>query len=156
MAFIRLANKKDLDALARLSHLLSLHENKIDPLVKIMPERTIKRNFTNKLTSRNTEFFVAEQDGEIIGFACGSILKAPPYLSDHKYIGHIDSGYVEEKYRGKGVGKELTQAITEWFYNKNVTYIELTVLAQNLNSIAVWRKLGFKDYAIKMRRITRL
>ncbi len=150
---IRQATAKDLAVLARMSNKLSLLEHEIDPLIRIMPVAQAKRNYAKKLHSRNARFFVAEENNKIVGFIYGTISPAPDYLLKHKTTGFLDSAFVEQAYRKQGIGKQLVTTLLAWFASRNTAFIHLTVLAKNVQSVAAWRKMGFDDYVIRMKRV---
>lgn len=85
---------------------------------------------------------VAEMEGEVLGFAHGSVRLTPDYLGNKK-VGVITHIYVDGQYRGKGAGESLVKGLEKWFAGKDVHSVELQVLAGNKSGIAFWEKLGY-------------
>jgi ribosomal protein S18 acetylase RimI-like enzyme len=151
---IRPATAKDLDALAQLSSKLSKYEHTLDSNIKIMSIAQIKRNYSKKLRERNTKFFVAEVEGRVIAYEYGYLQKRN-YLRAQQYVGYIDSSYVEEAYRKKGIARKLTKTLVTWFRSKDIKHIELSVLTANTSSVLTWKRLGFEEYFVRMKKILR-
>lgn len=91
--------------------------------------RDIKRL---KAMVANSQIVVtAWKDGEMIGFArC---------VTDFVFNGQINNVVVDERYRGKGIGKELIKKILD--SSKQVTYI----LRGDPENEGFYRKLGFEE-----------
>lgn len=87
----------------------------------------------------NSNIFVAEEAGELIGFAgiIGQTLEREQH-SAQIFIG------VLEKSRGKGVASALFKEIFRWAREKNIQRLGLTVMTNNLPAIQLYRKRGFK------------
>jgi len=150
---IRDATNRDLGSLAKLGYQLSKYEAHCDTHLKIRIStiRQKKLEFTKKLKRKNVKILVVEFDGSLIGYCIGSIEKAPQYF-DIKKIGYVNSCFVDDKFRGQSIGKQLISSLILWFKNKRINVIELGVLHANI-SATVWRKMGFQDYYIKMRKL---
>lgn len=93
--------------------------------------------------------FVAEENGEIIGFSAGNVRLAPNYLGNKK-IGYVSHVYVEPAHRKKKLGDDLARNLEEWFRKKKVDFIELEVLQENHVAKRFWEKLGFEQDYLKM------
>jgi len=68
-----------------------------------------------------------------------------------KKYGFISDLYVEERYRGKGLGKELISRIREFFKEKGVKFMSLEVNHNNYGPIKFYKEYGFKEYHKTMR-----
>lgn len=153
MVKIRKALSKDLEALYNLNVTLAKHEIKFDPVKKKLPKK--KRyahgydDFRKKLKKEDCQFFIAEDQGKPIGLIEGYIEKSPPF---YKYSrkGNIGPTLVKKEYRNKGVGKKLVKEMLSWFKSKDIKWIQLTTHAKNIKSINFWKKIGFKEYSIRM------
>lgn len=150
---IREANKIDLESLAKLGHHLSKFEANCDPRLRIRIQTTKQKKleFFKKLKDKKVKIIVAEADDKLVGYCLGSIEKAPNHF-DINRIGYINSCFVDDRFRGKSIGKEMINFMLNWFKNKKIKVIELGVLHEN-SSTKVWRKMGFQDYYIKMRKL---
>ncbi len=86
----------------------------------------------------NTEFiYVAEDDGKVVGFACGG----PERSGDPIYKGEIYEIYLLPEYQHCGIGRRLTAAIVERLIQAGMTSMLIWVLAKN-PSRAFYEALG--------------
>lgn len=151
---IRKASQKDLDNLHDMHKGLIEYEFEVDPLIKKSNSyySIAKKDYKSALLKRNHIFFIAEDNNIPLGYIYGWIEKPPKSFIPNKR-GYICDAYVKPKGRNKGVGKKLTSEILKFFKSKNVSWIKLGVYAKNVNSVKIWRKLGFEDYTIDMIRM---
>ncbi len=83
-------------------------------------------------------FFVAEADGELLGFAVGKVI-----LSTAEGVGEIESVAVGGAARRRGVGRALCETLVGWCREQGVGVIELEVRAGSDGAIALYEGLGF-------------
>ncbi len=67
-------------------------------------------------------------------------------------VGEIDSVFVEENYRGKGVGTALIKATLVWMEENKVQKTKLHVLDVNQSAVSLYRTLGFEPRMVEMIR----
>lgn len=97
---------------------------------------------TNRLrsiiSSGNSMIFVAEQDGELIGYlgAQGGTFRRPR----HKV--HIVVGILQA-FIGKGIGTALFTEMEKWARKSGAHRLELTVMVHNDRGVALYKKMGF-------------
>lgn len=153
MIKIRKASLKDLKTIYSLNVDLAKHELKFDSVRK-KPQK--KKSYSygyvslrEKLKKRNYRFFIAEDQERPVGFIEGCIKKSPPF---YKYSrrGEISPTFVKKEYRNKSIGKKLVKEMLSWFKLKGVRWIQLITHTKNINSINFWKKIGFKEYSIRM------
>ncbi|MBP1936554.1 RimJ/RimL family protein N-acetyltransferase [Paenibacillus sediminis] len=96
------------------------------------------------LSSNNSMIFVAEADGEIVGYlgAFGSD------LNRIKHSVHIVVGILQ-KYTGQGIGSKLFQELEDWARKQHIHRLELTVMSHNQAAFALYKKVGFEVEGIK-------
>jgi GNAT superfamily N-acetyltransferase len=58
-------------------------------------------------------------------------------------IAYVSRLYVDEKYRGKGIGKKLLQSVTQYFPAVDMLFLD--TMALNKNSVDFYTHLGFKQ-----------
>lgn len=80
-------------------------------------------------------FFVAEVDGEVVGYAVGAIIKRE---------GHIVSIATHPLYRRRGVGRLLMEALEEALIAKRARRLRLEVREDNDGARNFYEKLGYK------------
>jgi GNAT superfamily N-acetyltransferase len=157
---IRKASIKDVPRIIELWKSLNLlHRKKFGydtPLFRHKKESLClslyKKFVTKRIQARNATVFVAELNEKTIGHIIVFIDKLPPiYVHDKQgYIGEI---FVDEKYRRKGVGRELLIAGEKWAKKKGLFSLGLTVFVTNETALSAYRKFGFFEHHLKMSKI---
>jgi len=149
---IRKANIEDLDEIMILIECITDFHYKLDKYYKSFVEyQGLNEYIQQQLEDENTKILLAEVDEKIVGFIVGVILKAPGYIVPKK-IGNIDNAFVKEDYRHQKIGENLIKELFKWFKEKKVKHIELSVDARNTIGINAWRKFGFFDFRIEMKK----
>ncbi|MFN3375897.1 MAG: GNAT family N-acetyltransferase [Burkholderiaceae bacterium] len=94
---------------------------------------------------RALPWLVAEQDGQVLGYAYANWFKPRPAYR----FSAEDSIYVADAARGKGVGRLLLQALVDECERRGVRKL-LAVIGDSANagSIGVHRTLGFTDVGV--------
>ena len=85
-------------------------------------------------------YLVLEKAGEVIGFAGAHII-----LDE----GHVVQVAVALAHRGRGYGRMLGQALTQYAANLGVSYLTLEVRASNQAAIRLYRSLGFLQVSVR-------
>jgi ribosomal protein S18 acetylase RimI-like enzyme len=108
----------------------------------------VSEYFENVLKEENSRVFIAEN-------------------KLHKYVGHLIVGqnkgaitglyscyiydiFVEEKFRGKGIGKLLLEKAEDYCRNKGFSRIALSVTANNDSAIELYERTGYRPERIAM------
>lgn len=86
---------------------------------------------------------VAEMDGNVIGFAHGTIRLLPDYIGGGA-VGSVTHVYVDPKVRRSGAARLLLASLEDWFRSKSVSRIELTVVPGNDAGRAFWAACGYE------------
>ncbi|TAL38534.1 MAG: GNAT family N-acetyltransferase [Alphaproteobacteria bacterium] len=89
--------------------------------------------------------FVALAGGKVVGWCDVIPAKDRPI---HAHTGVLGIGILPE-FRGKGMGRALMTATIAKARTKGLTRIELTVRENNVNAIALYKKIGFETEGIK-------
>ena len=95
-----------------------------------------------KTESKNEIEIVAEIDGKIVGTAGIDAVGGKFKISHRADFG---IGIVKE-YWGLGIGSALTKACIECARAAGYSQLELNVVAENKSAVALYEKLGFKEY----------
>ena len=93
-----------------------------------------KKQLEESLESPGYLFLAAEEQGEVIGYA--GLLK----ILDE---GNITNIVVEEAYRGRGIGRRLTEALLAEGRQSGLHAFTLEVRVSNAAAIHVYESLGF-------------
>jgi len=104
------------------------------------------------ITSDKEAIFVAEADGNAVGFIHMQENHTPPYKSfvPHKYAEIIEF-FVAAEFRRQGIGLKLFNAARIWSKGRKLDYIEAMVLANAKGEIQFYEKEGFRTKAHIMR-----
>ncbi|PGO25842.1 GNAT family N-acetyltransferase [Bacillus cereus] len=108
---------------------------------RITFEERIKEYEKNlKYGEYRIELLIAAETDNILGF----------YIAYGKKVsGKIEVLFVDEKYRRNGLGLKLMNSAMEWFKEKQIYEIELTVVYGN-EAVSFYEKLGFYPRSIIM------
>ncbi|MBR3423554.1 MAG: GNAT family N-acetyltransferase [Clostridia bacterium] len=141
---IRKAREKDIDKLFDLlSQVLEIHA-KIRPDVFVPGTTKYSReDIKEKLENDKTPVFVAEEDGEVAGYAF-CVIKEPSgsaNLVPHKTL-FIDDLCVDEKKRGSGIGEALFRFVKEEAKRLGCDVVGLAVWEGNDPARRFYEKMG--------------
>jgi len=126
MVKIRLAKIEDCTACCNLSKIKEL----------ATPEGGhISENYFKKNVDDDEMFFVAEEDGKIVGYILGEPLK--------DNLTFLSLLTVDESQRGKGLGKKLISRFEEQCRNKKLNPIIFYAPKFNEDTIAFYNKQGY-------------
>lgn len=109
-------------------------------IINIYPERW--SNFLDDKSNETRGFFVADEDGEIVGHA-GYIYNESERL--YEIVGVV----VKNTVQGKGIGTQLIDRIREHIKSLGANKVFLHTLEHPANEMTMrfYQKLGFKDTA---------
>ncbi|MEN9338237.1 MAG: hypothetical protein RIQ41_551 [Candidatus Parcubacteria bacterium] len=115
-----------------------------------IPELFFEKMFEDCLEEEH--FFLLAVDGDTIaGYVYVEVM--PTESADCyevKTVGHIDSIFVLEEYRGKGLGTELINRAVEWLQSKAISVCTIGVRVENEAALDLYQKLGFEVGNIKL------
>lgn len=158
---IRQAKLKD------VGEVVSLWENFMDEHDKIILKKNprlkaylvrkknaagIFRKFIQKnIKSKNAVVYIAEVDGKSAGY-CLVFIKDNIAVFNLKKIGYISDLFVKKDYRGRGISSKFMDAAIRFVKNKKIKHISLVVKKDNKSAYSVYKRWGFLDYHIEMRK----
>lgn len=104
-----------------------------------------ERMWTRILAEQQAEtiVYVAEEDGEIVGFVSGGSNRD----TDSGYTGELQAIYILESHHGKGIGRGLTSALVSRLLQQGHTSMLLWVLTENHQARRFYEALGGKKVA---------
>jgi len=111
-----------------------------------------ERHLRSFIWTRSRIAHVAEIGDQPVGFLLASLEKPPGIFMERRY-GHISAVYVQEPYRGKGVGRALVAAALDWFGEKRVSRVRVATDSKNALSVEFWKKLGFQTTVLTMDKL---
>jgi aminoglycoside 6'-N-acetyltransferase I len=95
--------------------------------------------------TRFVQFIVREPSGRGVGFAEASVRTDYVNGTSSSPVAYLEGLYVRPEARGKGVGRSLVLAVSEWALAMGCTELASDTQPENLRSQAVHRKLGFVE-----------
>ena len=119
---IRPMRLKDIDAVAGIENATFAHP---------WSRESFRQELTRNVAAR---YLVAEENGEVLGYAGAWV------ILDESHITNIA---VKEAYRGRGIGKQLTQALLQYLSNLGASYATLEVRVSNERAQNLYKGLGF-------------
>lgn len=129
---IRRAGRRDLESIQVLWQSLREHQVKNDP--RLTPSKDgaeIAREHREViLTDPRTGFFVAEEDGELIGFLHAQVDPNDPIYAPERF-GTVVDLFVAEPARRRGVGSQLLDYCREWLDSHNLAELRVATPAGN-------------------------
>jgi len=133
---IRPARQKDLDHLAALLEKLFSIEKDF-----VYNEKLQRQGLDFMLKNERGCILVAEAGKEIAGMCSGQLTVS---TSEGGQALLVEDVVVHEKFRGKGVGRQLMQGIAEWGRAKGVSRFQLLADRNNTAALDFYLKLGWR------------
>ena len=112
-----------------------------------MPRETM----ADRVTGEGLRTFLAELDGDILGYLVARIQRVVLPKNDAEAEGTICDVYVRPGHRRRGIASELYRAASEWFAEGACDCEKLTVYSSNPAS-SLYKKWGFTEFSINMRK----
>jgi GNAT superfamily N-acetyltransferase len=143
----RRATREDLPEIVRMladDFLGATRERYENPL----PDGYIKA-FAEIEADKNNEIVVAETDGEIIGTL--QITFTPSISFQGGKRATVESVRIDEKYRGRGFGKELMRWAIKRARQENCFVLQLTTNADRRDAHRFYENLGFAGSHLGMK-----
>ncbi len=108
-------------------------------------QRRCEADLARRLGTESFVAFVVEDDGEVVAGGCGWLEEhlASPYQLDARR-GHIASMSTDPRYRRRGHGRAVFEALMAWFAGQGIPRVDLraTPDGQPLYAAAGFRVLG--------------
>ena len=113
------------------------------------PARSKKYIF-DIITNENAALFIAECNGQIVGFIQLLIKETPniPIMVPRRYV-VIDDLLVKENFRRFGVAKSLVTRVHEWALANDISQVELNVWEFNKIAVTFYEKIGYHIQKLK-------
>ena len=151
---IRKANKNDIGRIIELLHQVNMVHHEIRPdLFKPYTTKYNEQELEALLDNDSNPIFVYD-DGEVLGHAFCQItdVKSHKLLQDAKTL-YIDDICVDEKARGKHVGKALYEFVRDYAKSIGCYNITLNVWEGNDPALSFYKNMGMKVQKTGMEEI---
>ena len=103
--------------------------------------------FQNGIGNENILTYVAEVEGEIVGYISGALVSEYEYFAEKGYADML-AVYIKPQYQQKGIAKQFRQIFVGWLKENQKNKYVVGVLAQNNKARLVYEKWGgeLSDY----------
>ncbi len=148
---ITIAQIKDIDGIAKLYPQIFESMGEQEPFYYKKAEQN-NDYIEEIITNDESDFVIAIENDEVVGFALIEEMKTPPYdcFISHKYTFIMDV-VVDKAHRRKGIAKAMLAEVKKWAALRNSDYIELNVLSKNNTAIDLYKSIQFEECAKRMR-----
>lgn len=96
--------------------------------------------FNENIVNPNNLYLIAEKENEGLGFIS---FHTQNLLHHNGRVGEIQEFFINEKHRGKGVGRQLTQQIMQYAEEHKLKSIEVTTNKRRVENVMIYENLGF-------------
>lgn len=147
--YIKRATLNDIDRLQKIGRKTFSETfsagNTEENMKKYLEESFSLEKLTAELNSKNSEFYFAVLDGNIIGYLKLNSGQSQTELKDGKAL-EIERIYVLQEFHGKKVGQLLCEKAIQIARQKNADYVWLGVWEENPRAINFYKKNGFVEF----------
>lgn len=128
-----------------IRHIDYIDYNNFIKLINININTDIYNLFISNLNPNRHIIVLCEKDNQVVG--TGSLLIEPKLTYNISYLGHIENIFVDEKYRNKGIGKQIVEYLVNYAREKLCYRIDLACEDKLIN---FYNELGFNKQLICM------
>jgi ribosomal protein S18 acetylase RimI-like enzyme len=156
-AVIRRAVPEDRDAMVELDLASAVHHAALDPDFYRVPEQEAIASFLDRRhADRDREILVAVVDDTVVGMVDVTMLEPPDEGSIVRPISTADIGIsVLAAWRNRGIGRLLMEAAEASARARGAEQIVLDMSSANVDALRFYRRLGYVDTGIFLRRTLR-
>ena len=151
---VRVAREADHEALLATTFALNRFEHEItgDRAIDVASAEAVLGHFIRRVGSTGL-MLVAEAEGRVIGHLFLALDEAPPYLApEYRREAWVCDAFIEEAWRGKGAFRAMLALAEAHARAAGCRRLHIGVLAGNDDAERIYRKAGFRTYAIEMVR----
>ena len=149
---VRVAREADHEALLATTFALNRFEHEItgDRAIDVASAGAVLGHFIRRVGSSGL-MLVAEAEGRVIGHLFLALDEAPPYVApEYRREAWICDAFIEEAWRGQGAFRAMLALAEAHARAASCRRLHIGVLAGNDDAERIYRKAGFRTYAIEM------
>ncbi|KQT23291.1 GNAT family acetyltransferase [Chryseobacterium sp. Leaf405] len=147
--FIKKASSEDLKTIQNVGRETFYEtfsiDNSEDEMQKYLDESFSTEKLTEELNTIDSQFFIAWEDENAIGYLKLNSGKSQTELQDEASM-EIERIYVKSAYHGKKVGQLLYDKALEIAQQENKKYLWLGVWEENMRAVNFYKKNGFVEF----------
>jgi RimJ/RimL family protein N-acetyltransferase len=98
---------------------------------------------------------IAGEWGAVFVACAPNVLVGYGGIHPHEEFGHVIGMLVDDRYRGRGIGHALLNALIDWARAKHLSCVRLLVFPHNEPALALYQKFGFRQEAYYPNDVTR-
>ena len=154
MLTIRKATKEDSDVLSVLYRELEEDAVRYQPEHFVLsPDGTRTEQMKDFWDSDHQAMFVADLDGEVIGFAHAVLIPAKkvPCLKPQTAL-YLQDLIVTAEYRSQGIGAKLMDVVRQYGKDNGADFFRTQVFPKNEAGLRFYHRIGFKEAMITIER----
>ncbi|MCL2530674.1 MAG: GNAT family N-acetyltransferase [Oscillospiraceae bacterium] len=140
---IRPAKAEDYHAVARVQQQVAQLHHNWRPDVYCPAKQYDKTRYEELLVNPDTPIFVAEQDGQVQGYAMLRVITPQNPVMVQRSYAHVEDLCVDETCRKQGVGEALMRAVEDFARQRKLDAIELGVWECNKAARKFYERLGY-------------
>jgi len=140
---IRKASPDELETILLLSDELTISDLPFDKKVDVSWAHSTngKKHYGEKIKEISGVCFVAEMNGEIVGYLTAAKKEVPSYRN--VTVADLENIFVKKEFRSHGVGKMLMNKFKEWAKEIKMDKVAVNVFALNDRAIEFYKREGF-------------
>ncbi|MFV8346479.1 GNAT family N-acetyltransferase [Flavobacterium sp. ZB4P13] len=119
--------------------------NSEENMKNYLEEGFSNEKLTAELNVKNSEFYFASLENEVIGYLKINFGESQTELKDNRAL-EIERIYVSKEFHGKSVGQLLYDKAIQIAKEKDVEYVWLGVWEENPRAIRFYKKNGFVEF----------
>ncbi len=155
MFAFRAASSADLPGICALGEEVNLLHHGAFPHIFAGPgpaERD-RLHWAQFLDSDGARTFVAEEDGQIVGFVAVAMATETHSFAQPLSYGRVGAVAVTDRRRGHGIGPELMKLAQAWVLNRGGYEVRLNVWAFNEHALHIYRELGYEVRSLNLAKV---
>ncbi len=107
-----------------------------------LAEQTFGKRREDLIGSAESLYIAIVSDGTDVGYCIASV--------DDDGTGEIDSLYLKQEYRSKGLGRQLVESALRWLDDNNARKKMVVVLERNTEALAFYERIGFRPRNVEL------
>lgn len=119
--------------------------NSDENMIKYLDESFAIEKLTAELQNKDSYFYLAELDGQVIGYLKLNVGEAQTEIKENNAL-EIERIYVLKEFHGKKVAQELYNKALQKAEEIKADYIWLGVWEKNFRAVSFYTKNGFEQF----------
>ena len=149
---IRKANKDDLVGILDLNFALFKKEfEEFDDTLNIKwaHSKAGREYFSKRISGIHSFVAVAVSNNAIVGYICGGLHDSPIRADKNA---ELENMMVTDRLRGQNIGSRLVKEFFKWCKSEGMANVLVTASSGNLPGIRFYKKFGFNDLEVNLRK----